>query len=190
LLFCFMVGGTLISLVNPSPQNHLITGLFSLIGFSNIDLYLNSIDYWGESAKLNPFTHTWALGVEEQFYLVFPMLLWSLTRGNWSTKNLKILMWILMILSVISLYFFVILSYTYQSAVYFFIAFRFWEIGLGCFVFLYVYQINNTHVKYNRYIPSPLLLIALIAVLFLPRSYPVIATTLVVLITTLLIIKI
>src|SRR5690606_36882954 len=54
----------------------------------------------------------------------------------------------------------------------------------------YVNQINNTHIKYNRYIPIPLLLIALIAVLFLPRSYPVIATTLVVLITTLLIIKI
>ena len=31
---------------------------------------------YAESSELNLFTHTWSLGVEEQFYFVFPLLIW------------------------------------------------------------------------------------------------------------------
>lgn len=51
------------------------TGAAALFGGSNIYLYLVSSDYFSLDAKLNPFTHTWSLGVEEQFYLLFPVLL-------------------------------------------------------------------------------------------------------------------
>ena len=51
------------------------TGGTSLYGFSNIYLYFLSTDYWAESTELNPFAHTWSLGVEEQFYLLFPIII-------------------------------------------------------------------------------------------------------------------
>ena len=41
-------------------------------------LYLGN--YWGASAKTAPLTHAWSLGIEEQFYLVFPLLLVALKR--------------------------------------------------------------------------------------------------------------
>ena len=53
---------------------YLKTGLFSIFGISNIFLIYKSDDYFLNQEN-NPFTHTWSLGVEEQFYLIYPFLL-------------------------------------------------------------------------------------------------------------------
>lgn len=56
------------------------TAIFSV---SNINFYLES-GYWDEASVLKPLLHTWSLGVEEQFYLLWPALvvaLVSLARG-------------------------------------------------------------------------------------------------------------
>jgi peptidoglycan/LPS O-acetylase OafA/YrhL len=55
-------------------------GLASLIGGANIWLAIRSMqtqdNYWGAgrtSSSWNPFTHFWSLGVEEQYYIIFPL---------------------------------------------------------------------------------------------------------------------
>lgn len=50
--------------------------LFSVFGLSNIYFFknINSFDYFNLE-NTTPFLHTWSLGVEEQFYLLFPFLL-------------------------------------------------------------------------------------------------------------------
>ena len=53
----------------------LEVGARSLIGWSNNYLIASSSDYFGLGTELNPFTHTWSLGVEEQFYFIFPIIL-------------------------------------------------------------------------------------------------------------------
>lgn len=53
-------------------------GLFA----SNIYFWRNS-GYWSPDADTDPLRHTWSLSVEEQFYIVFPVLLlvvWGLGR--------------------------------------------------------------------------------------------------------------
>ncbi len=42
---------------------------------ANLSLY-QEIGYWDVASKLKPLLHLWSLGVEEQFYIVFPCLLW------------------------------------------------------------------------------------------------------------------
>ena len=42
---------------------------------ANINYYLEG-GYWDISSKLKPLLHLWSLGVEEQFYMIWPILLW------------------------------------------------------------------------------------------------------------------
>lgn len=56
--------------------------LYSLSFISNI-WFLNEDSYTAEPSALKPFLHTWSLSVEEQFYVIFPivlMLAWKFAR--------------------------------------------------------------------------------------------------------------
>lgn len=66
-----------------SQQVAAKTAAMSTMFLANIDLFLQHYGYFAEPARLNPFLHTWSLAVEEQFYVIFPVLLllgWRLAR--------------------------------------------------------------------------------------------------------------
>lgn len=52
----------------------------SLLFGSNIYWYNTLQTYGAESALLKPFLHTWSLAVEEQYYIIFPLLLVGMFR--------------------------------------------------------------------------------------------------------------
>ena len=70
-----------------------LTGTFGLIGGANLYLSLKEMNYYDEDGNgilRNPFMHLWSLGVEEQFYVLFPLILrwlhgWSAPRGDGAT---------------------------------------------------------------------------------------------------------
>lgn len=51
-----------------------VAGFYSIVPVSNIYFWLQS-GYFDTVSQGNPFLHTWSLGVEEQFYLFWPLLL-------------------------------------------------------------------------------------------------------------------
>ena len=48
--------------------------------FSNFQLW-SEAGYFDEAARAKPLLHLWSLGIEEQFYIVWPLVLW-LARGR------------------------------------------------------------------------------------------------------------
>lgn len=65
------------------PGPHKVVGQYviaSIFSASNILLYFKGNDYFGLEEGRNPLFHTWSLGVEEQFYVVFPVLLFILWK--------------------------------------------------------------------------------------------------------------
>ncbi len=181
LLIFVLITSLLVCLFDPYPALSLNTGIASLFGLSNIYLWLQSTDYFGEATQLNAFTHTWSLGVEEQFYLVFPVIVWA---TGWSVKSpgsrRHLITW-LAVLSALSLLAFVVLYTRQQAAAYFLMPTRFWEIGAGCLIFLCQ---SRAAPEAPARRGSPLLLsAALVATLFLPLALGRAATILMVLIT-------
>ena len=120
LIVFVVITGILITLFNPTPGRILLSGLFSLVGVSNIYFYSRSTDYFATSTALNPFTHTWSLGVEEQFYILFPLLIWFSGFGRQSkngSRNLFLIVSALTIASIIGyLYLFLMMTSGYHYA--------------------------------------------------------------------------
>ncbi len=113
------------------------TGALSLIGLSNIYLWRQSSDYFGLAASQNPFTHTWSLGVEEQFYALYPfcfLLIWKLAKK----KKSLILLILISATSIISLLLNIRLSHSKNYLVFYSMPTRLWEFGVGVLVFLLV----------------------------------------------------
>ena len=98
-----LITGLLICFFNPNPGESLITGITSLFGLSNFYLLKISTDYFADSTLLNPFTHTWSLDVEEQFYVLFPLLIWYTGFASKKKNSSKNLFYLSSILTFFSL---------------------------------------------------------------------------------------
>jgi peptidoglycan/LPS O-acetylase OafA/YrhL len=90
---------------------------------ANIALFLQQ-DYFAPSAELNPLLHIWSLGVEEQFYLVWPLILMALAR---SRATIAVAVGLAMLSFGVN-----IVQTAANPATAFFLPFsRFWELGAG-----------------------------------------------------------
>jgi peptidoglycan/LPS O-acetylase OafA/YrhL len=92
---------------------------------SNFALWLES-GYFDRAAELKPLLHLWSLGIEEQFYLVWPVLLLLLTKQR---HNVAITV---ALLTAASFGLSVAVSQESPTANFYFPFSRFWELGLGC----------------------------------------------------------
>ena len=175
-----------ICLFNPSPETSLKTGLTSLFGLSNLFLLNRSTDYFAQSTELNVFTHTWSLGVEEQFYILFPFLIWFSGFGRQTKNGARNLFLAVGSLTIASLVGFLYLYPTNQPAAYFLMPSRFWEMAAGCLIFI-GFQKRASVEQLLEKVP-PLLVVALIVgVMYLPMSLAAASTVAVVALSSILI---
>ena len=109
-------------------QSAIAATLFS----SNVWFWNTTSGYFGADVDLEPLLHTWSLGVEEQFYIVFPLLLaliFRFARGHVVTAMLAI--------SAVSL---AVSSFQLfgglQQAAFYLLHSRAWELGAGALIAL------------------------------------------------------
>lgn len=97
----------------------------SALFVSNI-LFWQTSDYFAGSAEANPLLHTWSLSVEEQFYVVFPLLMVLLARYARGRFLLPIAAG-----TVLSLALCVAATATSPTFAFYAIPTRAWELGIG-----------------------------------------------------------
>ena len=96
-------------------------GVFS----SNILFWIES-GYFDASAEFKPLLHTWSLAIEEQYYLVFPLMLMAIWR--WAKRYLNSILITLMLLSLVYAEY---LVGRQASAAFYLLPTRAWELLLG-----------------------------------------------------------
>ena len=105
-------------------SKHIVSGLAFI---QNILLYTES-GYFDASAESKPLMHLWSLGVEEQFYLIFPVMLILIHK-----LNIKLIL-ALLVMAALSFAFSVAKISETPSGVFFLPQYRFWELLSGSFL--------------------------------------------------------
>ena len=160
-VLCFT---TFLSLLLHHPSafvNFSQSVIATIILNSNLLFHLES-GYFGPTNELKPLLHTWSLSIEEQFYLIAPLLILFTKRK------------FLFILFALSFIFAQIISISENNTLSFFLSpFRFWELLIGVATFriektnLYLlFKNKQTAVEYFEFIS----LIGLVSCFFLFTS--------------------
>lgn len=153
-VFIFLTYAVSYSISMDMSKATLRTGATALLGLSNLYQIRIGNDYFGLASDQNFFTHTWSLGVEEQFYLLFPIVLFVLFRYRTHITTY------LLFLSASSFAFFVILFFYDLTTQYYFPVSRFWEFLAGAITFLIASKTNGP-IKQKKFLPNIVLIVVL-----------------------------
>lgn len=138
LLTMLLVIGALASLLlAPAEQvGQSSAGAMAALWLSNIHFAFAKLNYFAPGTETNLFLHTWSLGVEEQFYLIWPALLvWLLGRdGERGVSRLKIGLIVVLLVSFAAC---VVLSYNAPQLAFYMMPLRAWQFSAGALVWLY-----------------------------------------------------
>ena len=120
-------------IMTPSQLRPLFSSFTSTQVFlQNIYLWQNS-GYWDQSLETSPLMHTWSLAVEEQFYLIFPLLFVAKSMRNAKSVlvGVAITIFVLSFLGALTRF------GTSSTGAFFLLPYRAWELMAGAIVALY-----------------------------------------------------
>lgn len=113
-------------LLLPNPLRDLGNSVVAASLFVSNGYFYATSDYFAAGSDAKPLIHTWSLAVEEQFYLLYPLLLMALRHRLRDRLAMA-----LMLLSGASLVVGGVLAWFDPSAGFFLLPSRIWELALG-----------------------------------------------------------
>ena len=120
-------------------------GIACALYVGNYWFALHGTDYFAASAPASPFQHYWSLGVEEQFYLVWPAIIigtaWLIRRarrraGAPATSSEKPYLLVLALVAAVSFAVSLVATYVAPSMAFFSLPTRAWQLAVGGLVAL------------------------------------------------------
>jgi peptidoglycan/LPS O-acetylase OafA/YrhL len=109
--------------------------------FANNFLFWRASGYFDTAADTKPLLHLWSLGIEEQFYLVWPLLLWLLFRKpRWLGAGMVLCLAVSLVYSLWAIRADAVLAFYSPLA-------RLWELVLGGVLAYGLRQYQNQWLK-------------------------------------------
>lgn len=133
LLATVIAGAFILSPVDLVRLN--VSALLSLLGVSNIYIWVKYGNYFAADASEAPLLHTWSLGIEEQFYVIWPLFIVLLYRL--APRYVLPVLAIGVVLAVgVSEY----ATGVFATAAYYLLPTRFFELMLGGLLAIYLHS--------------------------------------------------
>jgi peptidoglycan/LPS O-acetylase OafA/YrhL len=107
--------------------------------------------YFAPASEFQPLLHLWSLGIEEQFYLLWPLVLAVAWRRKFNVLQ------VVLFLTTASFAANLVLTHIDSTAAFYFPLSRFWELGLGCALAVVTSDPNTARVLpplLSRYSPA------------------------------------
>lgn len=148
----FMIAVTLVVsfILLPSfqAQSQIGSAPFASLWLSNFYFTFTELDYFNELGKNDLFLHTWSLGVEEQFYLIWPLLFLFLARFAQQQLSKKCDVSLRLMVGLCLVFFLSLTLSNYWAEGSPLLAFyqmpsRAWQFALGALVFFLVHRAEN-----------------------------------------------
>ncbi|MFN3857423.1 MAG: acyltransferase family protein [Caulobacter sp.] len=117
----------------PDYYRDLAESALAQIVFASNFLFFHESGYFDTASHVKPLLHTWSLAVEEQFYLLFPLLALVCVK-LWK----RLPLWPVALLTIGSFILSVVATPSSPSGAFFLLPTRAWELGVGCCLALYV----------------------------------------------------
>src|SRR5450755_455430 len=128
--------------------------LASAVGSISNIYFAGTAGYFDAPAATKPLLHTWSLGVEEQFYLIAPLLM--LFAYRFLPKRAKLLFAVLAALSFATA---LAVSYRNTTFAFYLTPFRAWELVLGALLSIGFFPVPETEFGRNMYGVTGMLLV-------------------------------
>ncbi len=113
-------------------------GMYSIFSLGNIEIARQVADYFSPEATSSPFLHMWSLGIEEQFYCVFPIIVFWLHRFESTRKRIPLFVLLISIFSFSVELFATITGNQSPIFGYYSPLPRIWEFGVGILSYLFL----------------------------------------------------
>jgi len=94
-------------------------------GFISNFLFWHESGYFDDAAETKPLLHLWSLGIEEQFYIIWPFILWFVWKKRFN------LLLITIVIALISFALNISKVYVDSVAAFYSPQTRFWELSVG-----------------------------------------------------------
>lgn len=112
-------------------------------------LFAANLVFWSEAGYFDTASneklllHLWSLGIEEQFYILWPIILGFIWKPRWALNGI-------IILFVLSFLINIFITETNQTAAFFFPISRFWELLIGALLAWFQLKKPNTLSQFNH----------------------------------------
>jgi len=132
--------------LSPPDLIKLVTsGVLALFGLSNVYFY-STVDYFNSDVLSHPLLHTWSLGLEEQFYLLWPVLVVSLLA---LTKSIRNTVFFLFCVSALSFGAMSMVGVKNPDAIFYLMPFRVFQFAMGFFALYLKRQLFKPLLSYT-----------------------------------------
>jgi peptidoglycan/LPS O-acetylase OafA/YrhL len=110
----------------PSEAANIRESILSSICFVSNYLFYSQSGYFDRNSEMNPLLHMWSLSVEEQFYVLFPIIIYLMRDLS---DKVRILL--LCTATLASLLYSIWMVFIDSAAAFFLVQFRAWELLIG-----------------------------------------------------------